>query len=103
MSATERRKGKRAQLAFADVLRSRDWVVRETAPGTSVEDFIAIDTLGNAWSVEVKATKAITVAHRQQAMKQAQASKLPWMLASHIEGTRFWLVQRKMQNPVVWG
>lgn len=103
MGAMERRKGKRAQNAFANLLRDRDWIVRETNSGTAVEDFIAVDPLGNAWSIEVKATKAITTAHRDQAMRQANAARLPWMLASHIEGTRFWLVQRKMQNPVVWG
>lgn len=100
--AATRSKGRRGQREFADLLRSRDWVVRETNSGSTVEDFIAIDPHGNTWSIEVKNTKAITVAHRQQAQRQADAAKLPWMLASKIAGTRGWLVQRKLQVPAVW-
>ena len=41
-------------------------------------------------------------AHRQQAMRQAQARKMPWMLASKIAGTGSWLVQRQGDRPVCW-
>lgn len=102
MSAAQRSKGKRGQAAFAAVLTSRDWMVRETNSGQSVEDFIAIDAAGKAWSVEVKTTKAITTLHRAQAMRQGKAARLPWLLASKIEGTSCWLVQRQGSEPAVW-
>lgn len=103
MSARERSKGRRGQRELAELLRSRDWVVRETNAGTAVEDFIAIDGAGSAWAVECKNTVSITAKHREQAMRQAEAAKLPWMLASKIAGTRCWLIQRKFHSPVVWG
>lgn len=102
MSAAQRAKGKRGQAAFAAVLASRDWMVRETNSGKATEDFIAIDADGKAWSVEVKNTKAITTEHRAQAMRQAKAARLPWLLASKIEGTSCWLVQRQGFEPMVW-
>lgn len=102
MSAAQRSKGRRGQTAFSAVLASRDWMVRETNSGKATEDFIAIDADGKAWSVEVKNTKAITTEHRAQAIRQAKVSRLPWLLASKIEGTGCWLVQRQGQEPVVW-
>lgn len=98
-----RSKGRRGQQQARDLLTERDYSVAELNAGTSVEDFLAIDTNGNTWSVEVKNTKAITTAHRDQAMKQGKSRRLPWMLISHISGTSFWLIQRQGMNPVVWG
>ena len=83
------------------MLRSRDWSVAELNSGTVAEDFIAVDPIGRSFSVEVKNTVAITTAHRQQAMAQAKARKLPWMLVSRIAGTSAWLVQRQSEQPVV--
>ncbi len=102
MSKASRSKGRRGQTEAANLLRSRDWCVVETAAGMSQEDFIAVDDSGQSWSVEVKNTVAITAAHRKQAMEQAEKRRLPWMLVSKIAGTSSWLVQRKGERPVVW-
>lgn len=101
MSAASRSKGRRGQQQAAEMLRSRDWSVAELNNGTVAEDFIAVDSTGKSYSVEVKNTIAITTGHRDQAMRQAQARKLPWMLVSKISGTNCWLVQRQGDKPVV--
>ena len=101
MSKASRDKGRRGQREAGDMLRSRDWSVAELNAGTVAEDFIAVDPQGKSYSVEVKNTVAITVAHRNQAMTQAKARKLPWMLVSKIGGTSVWLVQRQGMEPVV--
>jgi hypothetical protein len=101
MSKASRDKGRRGQREASEMLRSRDWSVAELNGGTVAEDFIAVDPAGKAWSVEVKNTVAITVAHRTQAMAQAKARKLPWMLLSRISGTGAWLCQRQAETPVV--
>lgn len=101
MSKSQRDKGRRGQREAADMLRSRDWSVAELNSGTVAEDFIAVDPSGRSYSVEVKNTVAITTAHRQQAMTQAKARKMPWMLVSRIAGTSAWLVQRQAEQPVV--
>jgi hypothetical protein len=101
MSKASRDKGRRGQREAGEMLRSRDWSVAELNAGTIAEDFIAVDPQGKSYSVEVKNTVAITVAHRAQAMAQAKARKLPWMLLSKISGTSSWLVQRQGENPVV--
>ena len=101
MGKASRDKGRRGQREAADMLRSRDWSIAELNAGTVSEDFIAVDPVGRAWSVEVKNTIAITVAHREQAMAQAKARKLPWMLLSKIAGTNAWLCQRQSETPVV--
>ena len=98
-----RSKGRRGQQQARDLLTERDWTAAELNSGTSVEDFIAVDPDGKSYSVEVKNTKAITTAHRDQAIKQGKSRRLPWMLISHISGTSFWLIQRQGMNPVVWG
>lgn len=102
MSKASRDKGRRGQQQARELLQSRDWRPIELNSGQAVEDFIAIDTQGVTWSVEVKNTVAITVEHRKQAMRQAESNRLPWMLVSHIAGTSSWLVQRKGEKPVVW-
>ena len=98
-----RAKGRRGQQMAADVLRNLDWSVAELNAGTVAEDFIAVNPDGVSYSVEVKNTKSITTLHREQAMRQAKARKLPWMLMSHIAGTSAWLVQRQGCKPTVWG
>lgn len=102
MGASQRNKGRRGQQELANLLRSRDWNVIEANAGTAVEDFVAFDADGKAWSVEVKNTVSITEAHRKQAMEQAKKRKLPWMLASKITGTPCWLVQRQGYKATVW-
>ena len=100
--AATRSKGRRGQQQFAELLRSLDWSVAELNSGGAAEDFIAVSPAGVAYAVEVKNCASIMTAHRQQAMRQAQARKLPWMLASKIAGTGSWLVQRQGDRPVCW-
>lgn len=102
MGKASRSKGRRGQQEARALLESRDWSVAELNNGSEVEDFIVVSPEGKSYSAEVKNTAAITTAHRQQAMKQGQARKLPWMLLSHIAGTSSWLVQRQGEKPVVW-
>ena len=84
MAKAARDKGRRGQREAQELLKSRDWSVAELNAGTSAEDFIAVSPDGRSYSVEVKNTVAITTAHRAQAMTQAKARKLPWMLLSKI-------------------
>ena len=103
MSKASRDKGRRGQREAQALLTSRDWSVAELNGGTSAEDFIAVDRWdGKSYSVEVKNTVSITTAHRAQAMTQAKARSLPWMLLSKIAGTSSWLVQRQGHRPAVW-
>lgn len=102
MSKASRDKGRRGQREVQALLKSRDFNVIETNAGTAVEDFITFDPHGKAWAVEVKNTMNIMIDHRRQAMAQAKARKLPWMLMSKIAGTTSWLIQRQGERPVVW-
>jgi len=102
MSKASRDKGRRGQREAQALLADRDYSVAELNAGSAVEDMLAVDTFGKTWSVEVKNTVAITTAHRAQAMAQAKARKLPWMLLSKIAGTSSWLVQRQGMPPTVW-
>lgn len=102
MGRASRTKGRTGQRKARALLTDRDWNVAELNNGQEVEDFIAIDSLGRSWSVEVKMCKVISHEHRKQAQAQAKARRLPWMLVSHIEGTSSWLIQRQGQLPEVW-
>ena len=95
-------KGRRGQQAAKRLLADRDWRVIEANSGEAEADMLAIDTLGKTWLVEVKNTAAITTAHREQAMRQAKAKRLPWMLMSHIAGTADWLIQRQNTICTTW-
>ena len=97
-----RDKGRRGQQAAKRLLADRDWRVIEANSGEAEADMLAIDTLGKTWLVEVKNTAAITTAHREQAMRQAKAKRLPWMLISKIAGTSDWLVQRQNTICTTW-
>ena len=97
-----RNKGRRGQQEAKRLLADRDWRVIEANSGEAEADMLAIDTAGKTWLVEVKNTAAITTTHRQQAIRQAQAKRLPWMLASRIHGTSSWLIQRQGMRPIVW-
>lgn len=102
MTINSRSKGRRGQQQAQNLLKGRDFSVAELNAGTEVEDFLAVDTHGVTWSVEVKNTVAITTAHRKQAMEQAKKRRLPWMLVSKIAGTSSYLIQRQGYAPVVW-
>jgi Holliday junction resolvase-like predicted endonuclease len=97
-----RAKGRRGQQEAKNLLLSRDWQIAELNAGQAVEDILATDPDGRAWSVEVKRTRDITLAHRVQAVRQAKARRKPWMLMSHIEGTASWLIQRQGREPAIW-
>ena len=102
MSLKERNKGRNGQCQFTHILADRDWTISNRGSGVSGEDLVATDPDGNVWSVEVKTTKAITTVQRNQAMMQAKEKRLRWFLASKIEDTSFWLVQRQGCKPVLW-
>ena len=102
MSSKERVKGRNGQWTFSNILTDRDWIVSNRGPGVSGEDLVATDPDNNVWCVEVKTTKSISTAQREQAMQQAKVKKHRWMLASHIENTSYWLVQRQGCEPVLW-
>jgi len=102
MSKAQRDRGRRGQTAAEQTLLKRDWTVDPITAGVKREDMIATDPSGIVWSVEVKNCVNIMTAHRRQAMEQAKARKLPWMLMSKIYGTNYWLVQRKNMSPVLW-
>ena len=97
-----RNKGRRGQREAKLLLAERDWRFVEVNAGEADADILAIDQKGRTWCVEVKNTAAITTAHRAQAMKQAQAKRLPWMLMSKVAGTPCWLVQRQGVAPAIW-
>lgn len=98
----QRDKGRRGQTAAEKILTARDWTVDPISAGIKREDLIAVDPSGVVWSVEVKNCINITTMHKRQAMDQAKARKLPWMIMSKIYGTKYWLVQRKGIAPVIW-
>ena len=102
MSKAQRDKGRRGQTSAERLLKDRDWTTDPITSGIKREDIIATDPDGVVWSVEVKNCASITFAHRVQAMEQARARKLSWMLMSHIRGSRCWLVQCQGRLPVIW-
>ena len=102
MTKAQRQKGARGQSTAKRLLEDRDWTTDPITAGVKREDIIATDPAGVVWSVEVKNCAAITIAHRKQAMEQAKARKLPWMLMAKIAGTSSWLVQRQGMKAVVW-
>lgn len=101
MAINSRSKGRRGQLEFGNLLRDRDWELRELNSGTAVEDFLAIDPGGVVWSVEVKNAIGMNIRKwRKQAIRQA--GRMPWMLACKIDGTSSWLILRKSDRPTIW-
>ena len=101
MAINSRSKGRRGQLEFGNLLRDRDWEVRELNSGTAVEDFLAVDPGGQVWSVEVKNAVSINIRMWKAQAKQ-QAGDIPWLLACKIDGTSSWLILRKSDRPTVW-
>lgn len=101
---SNRRRGRATQCEAAKVLTERDWQIIETASGMKNEDIIATDPNGQQWSVEVKNHKQIDLAKfRKQAIEQANARKLPWLLMCKIHGEAgAFLVQRKNDNATIW-
>lgn len=100
--ARTRNKGRRGQTAAANLLRSRDYTVADLSAGVATEDLLATDPEGKTWCCEVKNTASIIPAHLKQAMEQAKARRVPWMLMNKIAGTSSWLVRRQGERPVVW-
>jgi predicted RecB family endonuclease len=102
MSAASRRKGRAGETAAKHLLQARDFAVDDLAGGITSADLIATDAAGVTWCVEVKAQVVVSVAHRDQAMRQAASRRLRWMLISKLAGTSSWLVQRQGERPCVW-
>ena len=97
-----RRQGRDGETEAKNILLSRDWVIADLSSGLSCEDLLGTDPDGISWSIEVKATAAITIKHREQAMRQAEKRKARWMLMSKILQTSSFLVQRQGHMPTVW-
>lgn len=97
-----RSKGRRGETSVKTLLTQRDWTVHDLSAGLASADLLAADPDGQVWAVEVKATQAISTAHRKQAMEQGKKARLPWMLVSTIHNTGCWLVQRQGKRPTVW-
>lgn len=97
-----RRKGRDGRYKFRLLLEGRDWKTTTTTEGKPGEDLLATDPDGKVWAIEVKDVKIIDPKHRTQAMQQAKARRVRWMIANHISGTSTWLVQGQDRDPVVW-
>ena len=97
-----RAKGVRGQSQAANLLRDRDWIVDQITAGIGSHDFTATDTARKTWAVEVKNCAGIIPAHKRQAIEQAKARRLPWMLMSKISGSSSWLIQRQSAVPAIW-
>lgn len=103
MSASQRNKGARGQSEAAKLLVAMGWTVDPITSGIRREDMIATDPDGIKWSVEVKNCASIIPAHKRQAMAQAAARKMPWLLMHKLPGTRSWLVQGRGLDPTIMG
>lgn len=99
---SSRTKGARGQTEFKAMLLDRDWLCDQITAGIAACDLIATDTGGKSYSVEIKNCASIIPAHKRQAMEQAKARRLPWLLANKLPGTSSWLVQRQDGPPAVW-
>lgn len=97
-----RSKGARGQSEFKALLLDRDWTCDQITAGIAAADLIATDPDGRTWCVEIKNCAGISPAHKRQAMTQAAARRLPWLLASKIADSSSWLVQRQGAVPIVW-
>lgn len=102
MSKASRSKGARGQTLAKHLLLERGYGIDTLSAGLATADLIATDRCGNTWCVEVKNCAGILPAHKRQAMAQAKARRLPWMLLSKIAGSSSWLVQRQGQPAEVW-
>ena len=104
MGKSQRTKGRRGKTAAAHLLKDRDWNIIETSAGMKVEDIVATDQQGKSWSIEVKNHKIIKIEEfRKQAIEQAKARGIDWMLMIKIACTSSWLIWQKGKRPVVWG
>lgn len=102
MGLSQRRKGAAGQGIAANLLRDRNYSVDQLTAGLSTADFVATDTDGKTWLVEVKNTATITNSHVKQAVEQGKARRMPWMLMNKIAGSSSWLVRRQGGKPIVW-
>ena len=101
---TTRNKGKEGERLAKQLLRDRDWtIVADTSAGLATGDLIAISPEGVMYDVEVKNRREIQVpVFIGQARKQAEKTKLAWMVLAKIDGSTGWLVMRKGHKHDVW-
>ena len=102
-----RNKGRDGRAEFVRMLGDRDWSVDKTYDGIISDDLVVTDPDGKGWSVEVKNTRMIdnsnaASSHKTQAKRQAKERGMPWILASKIFGSRYWLIQFQGKKPQVW-
>ena len=102
-----RNKGRDGRAELVRILKDRGWEPHKSYDGIISDDLVVVDTEGKQWSCEVKNTRMIDNSpspnsHKSQAKKQAKARGSPWMLASKIYGSRWWLIQRQGKDPELW-
>ena len=102
--ARQRNKGKVGERTAKYLLADHDFqVIADTTAGLSTGDLVAKDQDGTIYDVEVKNRRMINVPmFLGQARKNADRSKLPWMLMCKIETTSSWLILRKGEKPTIW-
>ena len=104
MTINSRRKGRRGESEFKNLLKEKDWVVHDLTSGDKCEDFIATDPRGRTWSVECKNTIILKILDfLKRARHNAKRSKKPWLLAMKLpRHDSSWLIYRKGRKPTVW-
>jgi hypothetical protein len=102
MAVNGRRKGRAAESEAKNLLLDRDFIVDDLTCGIKSEDFIAEDTDGKRYSVEVKNHKSINLEKFiKQAVVQGNHRKLPWLLMVRLHGGG-WLVKEKGGRWKIW-
>ena len=96
-----RRKGRRAESAFARLLADRGHEVIDTTAGKTCCDLASADTDNVRWAWEVKDRKLADWA-AFMAQARANAGRSRWGLAVHIPQSSSWLVIRQGCEPTVW-
>jgi len=98
-----RNKGRNGRALFIRMLGDRDWSADKSYDGIISDDIVVRDPNGKMYSVECKCTRTIdNVNHKKQARVQAKVRGAPWLLASKIYGTTYWLVQFQDRKPSLW-
>lgn len=99
-----RSKGRKGEREAKALLKDKDFtILADTTGGLSTGDLVAKGPSGTVYDVEVKNRKVVNVAQFVgQARKNAERSKVDWMVLAKLDGTSSWLVLAKNRLPVVW-
>ena len=101
---TTRSKGKVGERTAKALLVDHDYsILADTTAGLSTGDLVVKAPDGTIYDVEVKNRRMINIPmFLGQARKNADRSKLAWMVMCKIETTSSWLVLRKGEKPTTW-